>query len=75
MNEAPIKVESRTFVNNSDVKGWDDGSIFQLIAAEEAKIKELSAIEAKPKRLAAEIAKRQAGIKDLIAALDARDAK
>lgn len=69
----PITIETKTFVNGADVANMADGEVYSLIAAEEAKIKELEAINAKPKRLVAEIAKRQAGIAALVAHLDSKE--
>lgn len=70
-----IKIETKTFVNGTDISTWQNGDIYDLIAKQEAEIKKLEAIENKPKRLQAEIEQRKAGITALVAELDARDAK
>jgi hypothetical protein len=72
---APIQITTPTFVNGEDIVSWDDSKLYNLIASQEAEIKKLEQIEAKPKRLQDEIAKRKAGIAALVAALDARDTK
>jgi len=69
---APIQVTTKTLVNGRDVSTMSDAEVFELIAAQEAKIKELEAIESKPKKLTAEIAKRKEGIAALVAHLDAQ---
>lgn len=69
---SPIQVTTKTLVNGQDVANMSDASIYELIAAQEAKIKELEAIENKPKKLTAEIAKRKEGIAALVAHLDAQ---
>jgi len=68
-----IEVTTKTLVNGQDVAGMSDSSIYELIAAQEAKIAELDAIKTKPKKLVAEIEKRQAGIAALVAYLDSKE--
>lgn len=72
MSTTPIQVTTKTLVNGQDVANMSDASIYELIAAQEAKIKELEAIENKPKKLTAEIAKRKEGIAALVTHLDAQ---
>lgn len=55
------------------IANMNDSEIYALIASEELRIKELSAIQNKPKRLTAEIAKREAGIKALVDYLDSKE--
>lgn len=70
---AAIEITTKTFVNGADVANMNDSEIYALIASEELRIKELSAIQNKPKRLMAEIAKREAGIKALVDYLDSKE--
>lgn len=69
----PITVTTQTLVNGKNIADMEDSAIYALIAGEEAKIRELEAIEAKPKRLQNEIAKRKAGIAALVAHLDSKE--
>lgn len=69
---AIIEITTKTLVNGQDVATMSDASIYDLIAAQEAEIERLSAIKAKPKKLMAEIEKRQAGIAALVAHLDSK---
>lgn len=66
----PIEITTKTLVNGVDVTTMTDSQVYDLIAAEETKIKELEKIEAKPKKLTAEIQKRKDGILALVAHLD-----
>lgn len=68
-----IKIETKTFVNGVDISAMEDAEIYQLIANQEAQVKELDKIETKPKRLQTEIAKRKAGIQALVDYLDSKD--
>lgn len=70
---AIIEVTTKTLVNGQDVATMSDSSIYELIAAQEAKIAELDAIKTKPKKLVAEIEKRQAGIVALVTYLDSKE--
>lgn len=69
-----IEVTTQTLVNGKDIKGMSDSQIYELIREQEATIKDLEKIEAKPKKLTTEIAKRKAGIAALVAHLDAQPA-
>jgi hypothetical protein len=51
-----------------------NSEIFSLIAVQEAEIEALKKIKTQPKKLVAEIAKRQAGIEALVAHLDSKEA-
>lgn len=68
-----IKIETRVFVNGSDVTGFADADLYNLIAEQEKAIAELEKIQAKPKRLQNEITERRAGIEALVKMLDERD--
>lgn len=70
---AIIEVTTQTLVNGKDVKDFSDAEVYQLIADQEAEIDRLNAIKAKPKKLVAEIEKRQAGIAALVAYLDSKE--
>ena len=70
----PIEITTKTLINGGDAKDLSNADIYILIASEEARIKELSGIAAKPKRISEEISKRQAGIDALVAYLDAQPA-
>jgi len=68
-----IKIESRVFVNGTDVSNFADADLYNLIAEQEKAIGELEKIQTKPKRLQNEIAERRAGIEALVKMLDERD--
>lgn len=70
---AIIEVTTKTLVNGKDIKDFSDAEVYQLIADQEAEIARLEAIKAKPKKLVAEIAKRQEGIAALVAYLDSKE--
>lgn len=69
-----ITINTKTFVNGTDIATMDNSEVYALIASEEKAIAELESIKAKPKRLVDELAKRQAGIAALVAHLDSQDA-
>jgi len=69
---APIEITTKTLANGVDIASMPDASIYALISAEEARIKELQLIESKPKMLEAEIDKRKAGVAALVAYLDSK---
>lgn len=68
--KTPIVITTKTLVNGQDIAEMADSQVYDLIARQEADIKELEKIEAKPKKLVAEIEKRRAGIAALVAHLD-----
>lgn len=70
----PIEITTKTFMNGVDLGTRPDAEIYDAIAQQEADIKLLEAIENKPKKLVAEIAKRKAGIAALVAHLDSKEA-
>lgn len=70
---AIIEVTTKTLINGVDIKEYSDAQIYQLIADQEAEIARLEAIKTKPKKLVAEIEKRQAGIAALVAYLDSKE--
>lgn len=69
-----IEITTKTFLNGVDLATRPDAEIYDAIAQQEADIKTLEAINAKPKRLVAEIEKRKAGIAALVAFLDSKPA-
>ena len=71
--KTPIEITTKTLINGVDVKDYTDSQIYTLIAGQEADIKELEKIEAKPKKLVAEIEKRKAGIAALVTYLDSKE--
>ena len=70
---AVIEITNKTLINGVDIKDFKDSEVYDLIAAQEAEIARLEAIKAKPKKLVAEIAKRQEGIAALVAHLDSKE--
>lgn len=73
MAKTPIEITTKTFVNGTDVKDMTDAQVYDLIAQQEAAIKELEKIEAKPKKLVAELARRREGITALVEYLDSKE--
>lgn len=71
--DKPITITTTTFVNGADISKMADSEVFGLIASEEAVIEDLKKIKAQPKKLVAEIAKREAGIAALVAYLDSKE--
>lgn len=69
----PITITTKTFVGETDISTLADSTIYEMIAKEETNIRELEKLEAKPKRLLAEIDKRKAGITALVAHLDSKE--
>ncbi len=67
-----IKIETKTLVNGVDIATMENSQIYSLIASQEAEIAELEKIKNKPKKLKAEIEKRQEGIDALVAHLDSK---
>lgn len=68
-----IKIETKTYVNGTDVATLSDSEIYSLIAAQEAQVEELEKIKTKPKKLVNEIEKRKAGIQALVDYLDSKE--
>lgn len=68
-----ITITTKTFANGNDVATMSDGEIYNLIAAQEAEIRELEKIHNKPKRLLKELESRQAGVKALVDYLDTKE--
>lgn len=66
----PIEITVVTYANGADIAKMTNAEVFDLIASEEAAIEKLKQIKAHPKKLVAEIAKRQAGVDALVAHLD-----
>lgn len=67
-----IKIETHTFVNGNRIDGMKDDEIYCIIKQAEEKIVELENIKNKPKKLVAEIEKRQADIQKLVDYLDSK---
>lgn len=67
-----IEVTTKTLINGIDIATMADSVIYSTIANQEAEIEKLEKIKNKPKRLVAEIEKRQAGIKALVDHLDGK---
>lgn len=70
---AIIDITTKTLVNGTDIKDMADSQVYDLIASQEAAIADLEKINAKPKKLVAEIDKRKAGIAALVAYLDSKE--
>jgi hypothetical protein len=66
----PIVIENQTLVNGRSIKEMTNNEIFALISRQEEIIERLSTIQHRPKRLSAEIERRQAGLNELIKLLD-----
>lgn len=67
-----INIETRTYVNGADISGLSDDQVFATIAAAEAEVRKLEAIEAKPAKLQAKIDALKANIVKLGELVDAR---
>jgi hypothetical protein len=70
-----INVTTPVLVNGTDISKLSDGAVYEMIRQAEAEIANLESIKNKPVRLKAEVEKLQAGINDLVKAMNARDAK
>ena len=70
--DTTMEIQNQTLVNGRNIKDMTDDQLFDLIAAEEAKIKALRAIENKPQKLKDRINKMQADIETLIKLIDER---
>ena len=70
-----ITLTTKHYINGTDISSLSNAQLFQLIAQQEASIKELEAITNKPNSLTKEIADRKASIDTLVAFLNDRDAK
>lgn len=73
MNQA-LKITTRTYVNDRPLDGMPKADIYNLIAEQEARIRDLEAIQNKPKMLSDEISERKAGIQALVNYLDSKPA-
>lgn len=73
MNETlAITVEDITLINGKPASEYTDAQLYGIIAKEEAAIENLNRIKRKPKRLEAEITRRQAAIEKLVTFLDSQ---
>lgn len=71
--ENSIKVEKQTLLNGTKIESYSDESLYNIIAAAEAKVAELEKIQNKPKRLVKEIESRRADIQTLVDYLDSKE--
>lgn len=69
---AMINLETPTFLNGKDIRNYSDAELFEIIRRDEAEIKNLMGIEAKPKALKDRINELQAGIDALVKFMDSR---
>lgn len=67
-----IDLKTITFLNGKPFENCTDDELFAAIRKDEAEINELLKIENKPKALKDRIATLEAGIKKLVAMMDAR---
>lgn len=67
-----ITITTKTLVNGQDIADFSDAQIFAMIRDQEKLIDQLNEIKNKPKKLVAEVEKRQAGIKALVEYLDSK---
>lgn len=65
-----LKIETQVLLNGEPASKYSASELYDMIAAQEATIKELEAIQTKPKALEKEIADRKAGIAALVAYMD-----
>lgn len=72
--DSMLTIQTKTYVNGNEIDKLTDGQLFEMIAGQEREMKEMEAIINKPKKLVAELVKRQAGIDALVAFLDAKPA-
>ena len=70
--DTAMEIQNQTLINGRNIKDMTDDQLFDLIAAEEAKIKALRAIENKPQKLKDRINKMQKDIETLIQLIDER---
>lgn len=71
-NTMQANIEVKTFICGTDAKPMSDADIFAHIARIEREIKDLSAIQSRPKKLDAMVAAKQADIAALVAYVDGR---
>ena len=69
-----ITVKSQVLVDGAPISDYNDDSLFQKIQQAESQIKELGAIENRPKALDKRIEDLKTGVQALVAAMDARSA-
>lgn len=68
-----IEITTKTLINGVDISTYSDAQIYEIIAEQEQVIVKLEQINAKPKKLVAEIEKRRDGIKALVDYLDSKE--
>lgn len=67
-----IKIETKTFLNGSDISGFTEAALFIQLSEAEREIEKLKAIKTQSKKIAARIAELEQGCIDLATAIDAR---
>lgn len=75
MNTTILTLTTKHYINGTDISTLSNSQLYQMIAQQEASIKDLEAITNKPNSLTKEIADRKASIDTLVAFLNDRDAK
>jgi hypothetical protein len=65
-----IKIETRVFINDTPAKDFTVDQLYVKIKEQQTAIADLSTIEPQPKRLAAEIEARKAGVQALVDYID-----
>lgn len=71
---APITITYVTLLNGRSITEYSDTELYGLIAREELEIEKLCKVRNQPQRLQNEIARRQKGILELVAFMDAQEA-
>lgn len=75
MTTSILTLTTKHYINGTDISSLSNSQIYNLIAQQEAAIKDLEAITNKPNSLTKEIADRKASIQTLVDFLNDRDAK
>ena len=75
MNTSILTLTTKHYINGTNIASLSNSQIYNLIAQQEAAIKDLEAIANKPNSLTKEIADRKASIQTLVDFLNDRDAK
>ncbi len=70
VNNMTKLIESKTFVNGTNIAGMDTSEMYDAIVEAEAQVKHLESIENKPKKLVKEIVQRKKDIASLVVAID-----
>lgn len=75
MNTNILTLTTKHYINGTDIASLTNSQLYQMIAQQEASIKDLEAIANKPNSLTKEIADRKASIQTLVDFLNSRDTK